>query len=319
MVGRRAWLTAAAGGVAIALGNGLRARERQTFFASIDCPIALQTYTLGETVGKDIAASFARIAAIGYREVELPGLYGLAPSTIRRAADDAGVKVSGVHLGALPAADGAITIHSETSAIVEALGALGASRAAMPTMLIPAGLKIDPAQEVGPQIARAVAAAGEDLWMRTADILNRTAAALAPSGLSFAYHNHNVEFAPLGTRRGWDVLIEECDPALVQFEIDTGWVAAAGLDPADLLSGIVGRVAQLHVKDVGRAQQTNYELRMVPAEVGAGTLDWRRLLPAAHAAGARHFYVEQEPPFRIDRWEAARVSHAYLANLAATG
>ena len=54
---------------------------------------------------------------------------------------------------------------------------------------------------------------------------------------------------------------------------------------------------------------------MKPAEVGAGTLDWARILPAAYAAGVRHFYVEQEPPFTIPRMEAARRSCDFLARL----
>jgi sugar phosphate isomerase/epimerase len=51
--------------------------------------------------------------------------------------------------------------------------------------------------------------------------------------------------------------------------------------------------------------------------VGAGKLDWARILPAAHRAGVRHFYVEQEPPFTIPRMEAAARSAAYLAGLRA--
>jgi sugar phosphate isomerase/epimerase len=54
---------------------------------------------------------------------------------------------------------------------------------------------------------------------------------------------------------------------------------------------------------------------MKPTEVGSGTLDWRRILPAARTAGARHFYVEQEPPFAIPREEAARKSAAFLATI----
>jgi sugar phosphate isomerase/epimerase len=56
---------------------------------------------------------------------------------------------------------------------------------------------------------------------------------------------------------------------------------------------------------------------MKPAEVGAGVLDWARILPAAYAAGVRHFYVEQEPPFAIPRMEAATRSYGYLAQLKA--
>ena len=56
---------------------------------------------------------------------------------------------------------------------------------------------------------------------------------------------------------------------------------------------------------------------MDPTEVGSGRLDWKTLLPAAYAAGVRGFYVEQEPPFARPRIEAAKISHDYLAGVAA--
>jgi sugar phosphate isomerase/epimerase len=54
---------------------------------------------------------------------------------------------------------------------------------------------------------------------------------------------------------------------------------------------------------------------MKPAEVGSGTLDWAKILPAAYKAGVRHFYVEQEPPFTIPRLEAIERSTAFLRAL----
>ena len=61
----------------------------------------------------------------------------------------------------------------------------------------------------------------------------------------------------------------------------------------------------------------DFALSMKPAQVGTGKLDWARILPAAHAAGARHFYVEQEPPFPGPRIDAVRGSYAFLSQLRA--
>ena len=64
----------------------------------------------------------------------------------------------------------------------------------------------------------------------------------------------------------------------------------------------------------------NEERRTAPPfaiGVGSGTLDWAKILPAARAAGVRHFYVEQEPPFTMPRIEAARKSYAFLSALRA--
>lgn len=111
--------------------------------------------------------------------------------------------------------------------------------------------------------------------------------------------------------------MRETDPRLVEFEVDTGWVATAGLDPVSFLHGLRGRATQLHVKDGAVGNTTNFVLEMKPAEVGSGTLDWARILPAARTAGVRHFYVEQEPPFTMPRIEATRKSYAFLSALRA--
>ena len=121
----------------------------------------------------------------------------------------------------------------------------------------------------------------------------------------------------MGDTTGWDILASRTDPALVFFEVDTGWVSAAGLDPAPFLRRHRGRVRWLHVKDVRPTTQANFALAMDPTEVGSGRIDWKRVLPAAAAAGVRHFYVEQEPPFTIPRIDAAAKSYGFLRALVA--
>lgn len=64
------------------------------FFSEANRPIGLQTYTLGDEIVADIPAGFARIAAIGYRELQLSGLYDQTPEALAAAASDAGLSQS---------------------------------------------------------------------------------------------------------------------------------------------------------------------------------------------------------------------------------
>ena len=112
------------------------------------------------------------------------------------------------------------------------------------------------------------------------------------------------------------ILLKEADPAL-QFEMDAGWVVAAGQDPFALLKAHPKRFRQMHVKDVKASTKPNFALQQDPTEVGTGIIDWKRLLPAAHAAGVEGFFVEQEPPFTRPRIEAARLCADYLLKLEA--
>jgi len=293
------------------------AAASKPFFERVGLPLGLQTYTLGDEPSRDLDATFSRIAAIGYRDLELPSLYGRKPAEVRQAADKAGLKISSLHLAAARGPGTALMLTSAPSEIADALGALGASRAVMPILLFPENFRPQAGESFQVAIGRAVTAAGEDIWKRTAALLNERGAALKPLGVKVGYHNHNVEFAPIGKTNGWQILVAETDPALVSFEIDTGWIATSGLDPVAFLKQHKGRVAQLHVKDVAAGNTVNYTLSMKPAEVGSGTLDWARILPAAYAAGVRNFYVEQEPPFAIPRMDAVAKAYGYLSKLKA--
>jgi sugar phosphate isomerase/epimerase len=278
----------------------------RAFFTEGGPKIGLQLYTLGDDVTADVAATLARVAAIGYREIQLPQLYGKTPRELRGWADAAGVQITSLHLPGMARGPG-LNLTSDAAAIADAMGTLGAREVAMPIMLFPTNFSPRTGEGMRDTIVRAVAESGAALWQRTAAFLNERGAALARHGIRLSYHNHNLEFAPIGQTSGWDILARETDPALVSFEIDVGWVATGGRDPTTFLQALHGRISQLHVKDFG--------LSMSPATVGQGTQNWASILPAARAAGCQHFYVEQEPPFSIPRMTAVEQSFAYLAAL----
>jgi len=305
---RRGLLVAAGAALGAAAVSGPAAAA--PFFASRRLPIGIQLYTLGPDVAKDLDGVLGQVAKIGYRTVELAGLYGRTPADFKAALDRAGLVATSAHVQAR----GAGSLEGDLSQVADMLGTLGVKNAVMPSPYVP-----DRAAEVakgltgGDFYRKAMGALTADDYRFNADFLNEKAAVLERSGVAVGYHNHNFELAPQGDTTGLDILLSRTDPALVTFEADVGWISAAGVDPATFLGKHKGRFSLMHVKDVKPATQTNYELRMDPTEVGSGRLDWRTLLPAAHAAGVRHFYVEQEPPFERPRIEAAKISHDFLA------
>ncbi|MET0588207.1 MAG: sugar phosphate isomerase/epimerase [Novosphingobium sp.] len=291
--------------------------SQRPFFERIGKPIGLQIYTLGPEAGRDIDATFAQVAQIGYREIELPGLFGKKPADLGAAAARAGLTISSLHLPLVANSGPGLSLGSDASQIAEALAALGAHWAVAPILLFPPGFRPQSGESMEAAISRSVTAAGEDIWKKTANLLNTKGSELKPLGFKVGYHNHNLEFAPVGNTRGWDILWRETQPDLVSFEIDLGWIATAGLDPVEFLKSARGRVRLLHVKDVAAGNTVNFGITMKPAEVGSGTLDWVRILPEAQRAGVEHFLVEQEPPFTIPRIEAAAKSYAFLSQLKA--
>jgi sugar phosphate isomerase/epimerase len=286
---------------------------RQGFFAERGLPIGLQLYTLGDAPRTDLEGTLKRVAAIGYKTVELPGLRLGDAARVKAAADKAGLSIGSVHLQSQPRGED-MSLALEPSKLTAELRTLGATEVVLPVPLFPT-VKPEPGEDLWQAVTRAFASSGADSWKRTAAFLNKHGEWLLREGIHLSYHNHNFEFAPVRTGvSGWDILVAETDPKLVSFEVDAGWVAAGGIDPVAFLKRHAGRVRLMHVKDILPSTKPNFRGSMDSTEVGGGTIAWKELLPVAHDAGVRHFYVEQEPPFLIDRFEAVARSYAFLTN-----
>ncbi len=298
---RRSLLAGMGAAAALAISGEAAARPRRPFFARHGQAIGIQLGSLGSVPGRDIDGTFARLAQIGYREIELTSLLGLQPSQIGTAAARAGLTISSMHLPLMGmGGPNTLSLMSEAPRIADALGALGAKWAVAPILLIPAGFRPQPGEGMEAAISRTIAAAGEEIWKQTAEALNKKGEELRKVGIGVAYHNHNLDFAPIsrakgGKTTGWDILWRETQPDLVGYELDIGWVQLAGIDPVRFLSKVKGRIKLLHIRDMSERQPRGYRVAMGSPTVGTGLLDWGHILPAAYRAGARHFLVEQEP------------------------
>lgn len=316
---RRLFLQAlAACGAASPLAACQTMQPEPKFFARHKLPVGIQLYTLGDVVRTDTDATLKALAATGYGTVELAGYLGKTPAQLRAAFDAAGLKCPSAHVGLAKGTDAEPKLFDDLSRVAADMHVIGATQIIAPAMNKPDDLTLAPVQGEGARIlSRITAAMTEDHWKRMAGQFNDYGRKFKASGLAFGYHNHNMEFVKVGARTGLDILIEETDPSLVTFELDVGWVAAAGVDPAAYFAKHSGRFGSMHVKDVKASTVANLELRMDPTEVGAGRLDWKAILPAAHKAGVRKFFVEQEPPFTHGRLEAAGLCYQFLSTLEA--
>jgi sugar phosphate isomerase/epimerase len=294
----------------------LGATNTRPFFRRTGLPIGLQLYTVGDDLKRDFEGTLAAVSKIGYRTVELAGLADHAVDDWRQALARVQLKSPSIH----------VPPHSKTGLNLDDLGtladaahALGIGTIVCPMFNIPERFSLTPLPgESGAKMAARLGASMTlDDWKWNADYLNQKAAGLKSYGLRFAYHNHNVEFAPVGGSTGLAQLIQETDPTLVTFEMDAGWVVAAGADPVALLAAHPGRFSAMHVKDVKASTRPNFSFQQDPCEVGQGIIDWKTLLAKAYQANVRQFYVEQEPPFSKSRLESVGISFNYLNALVA--
>lgn len=297
----------------IASGRGTRAATKSRFWTP-----GIQLYTLGDAPRIDLAGTLRRVARLGYRRVELPGDYGRAPQELRRALTVAGLTCPAIHV--LPqATPGAWHLDGDIGALAANVRALGADRAVVAIAPLPDQVRQaflhPPAGGPDPAVLDGlVRALTRDDWKRAAALLNDRAARLAASGVALAYHNHAFEFVPLpGGGTGYDLLLAETDPALVSFELDVGWVAAAGQDVVELLERTGRRVTMMHLKDAAGISRNVIE--MAPADVGTGIVPWRALAGAIRRVGIDQLYFEQEPPFPASAFASAAVARTWFDGL----
>jgi sugar phosphate isomerase/epimerase len=149
-------------------------------------------------------------------------------------------------------------------------------------------------------------------WDNVASRLNEAGALVSRNGFRLAYHNHNLEFVKMPDgRTAFDFLVAEMDPALIDLELDVGWVAAAGYDPVAIIRRYGDRIRLVHLRDLAPTPPNN-ALKANPTDLGQGIVDWAKVLGAINQIQVDHLYVEQEPSIRPSRMQTARVAFNYL-------
>lgn len=221
----------------------------------------LQLYTVRGEMQKSVERTLARVAEIGYKEVEFAGYFGRTPMQVDRALKAVGLSAPAAHVPRE-------TIGASWARTLEAAVNVGHHYLVVPSV---------------PESDRV----SVDSWKRLAAEFNRAGEAAKLKEITLAYHNHSFEFAALGQTCGHEILLAECDPALIKFELDLYWLASAGRDPVAYVTRYPDRFALVHVKDMAKDGSMT--------EVGSGTLDFQRIFEAGKSS-MRHFFVEHDQP-----------------------
>lgn len=280
------------------------------FFSHSRHPIGLQMGVMGQELLAAPVETLRQIRAIGYRSVEVSVAHP-DPVLLRKQLDEVGLNCTSAMVGA-----GLVNL-STPSALIEAAHSLRLTDVVLSALTPPRGFAPSAVSDLMAAYVEMTTTLTADDYLKTADQLNRHGQALAKEGLRFGYHNHNFEFRKFGELSGLEILLANTDPKLVSFEMDVGWVIAAGFDPVALLNAHSGRFTQVHVKEVAKDTAPNTLMRITAAPMGTGKADWPRILGAASANGIRNFYVEQDPPFSTSRPQMIAEAYSYLSRVRA--
>jgi sugar phosphate isomerase/epimerase len=256
-------------------------------------------------MSKDPAGTLKKLAEIGYTEVETAGWGKVSAAEFRDLLRNAGLRAPSAHL---------MFGMQETGKLLDEARTVGVEYA------VSSVLTANPANGMQ-DFLKVLNSMTADDFKRTAAKANEIGQKAKTAGLKYAYHNHNFEFRDLGDgRTGYDILLKETDPAVVNFEADCGWMKVAGKDPVDFLTRYGSRYAMLHIKDFKNITKPVTELMSpdapAPTELGRGSIDLKPIVEAGRKAGVAHMFVEQEPPFKeMPAMEAAEIDYKVLHSL----
>jgi sugar phosphate isomerase/epimerase len=227
-------------------------------------PIALQLYSVRGECKKDLPATLASVARLGYAGAEPWGYggeevawQGVSAADLRRMFHDNGLKCCGFHLGTQALVGDGLC---RTIELNETLGS---------RFLIVAGDK----KRMG----------AADTIKELAGILDAAAAKLEPHGMSCGYHAHGFDFQDVEGTTAWERLFDQVGPDVVM-QMDVGNCANGGGDPIAMLKKYPDRARTVHLKDYGKPGGV----------IGEGEADWPEVFKLCESIHRTEWYVVEE-------------------------
>lgn len=275
--------------------------------------IGLQLFSVRNALAQDYIGTLEKVAAIGYTNLELVmqtmdgslNLGGnITPTELRQQLDRLGMRAVSSHT--------LVNASTDWQRIIAANHELGSTAIAC---------------------AIAFFVDKQDV-LAFCDSFNRFGELCKSEGLQLYYHNHFQEFQVVEGQVIMDLLLQNTDPNLVKFEIDTYWATRGGVDPLVWLEKLGERCDMLHQKDLPTtAQPVNWfdvfgtdsritikELFQTQdpahfAEIGEGTMDIPAIIETARRLGyAKYIFVEQDVSSRGEL-EGIAISYANLERM----
>ncbi|MGM0458251.1 MAG: sugar phosphate isomerase/epimerase family protein [Bacteroidota bacterium] len=243
----------------------------------------LQLYTLRDVIADDPEGTLRQVAEFGYTQIEsyegpMGMWWDMGNSGFKELLDELGMTALSSHANVFEEFERKANEAAEI------------------------GLKYIVCPWIGPQDSL-------DDYREIAEQFNEMGEIATDLGLRFAYHNHAYSFEEQEGEIPHDVLMENTDPDLVEYQMDIYWVVAAGHDPIEWMERYPGRFTSGHVKDITSGSDPESTV------LGTGTIGWQTLLPEAANLGMEDYIVEQEAYAGTTPIDAIRDNAEFMRSL----
>ena len=237
-------------------------------------PVGLGLFSVRHALESDLEGTLKRVKAIGYEAVEFYGMiYQDAAPRLAAALKAADLKVVGWHTPIGIYDDDKI---ENTIAFHKAIG--------NPNLVIP-GL---------PDEMTANAAA----WHKTAIRMGEIAKKLKSVGMTFGYHNHHTEYAPLDNGEcAWDIIASVPD---LNLQLDNGNAAHGGADTLALINKYPGRSKTVHLKPYSKEKGFS-------TMIGEDDMPWAETFAALESQNATDWALVEYEDELYEAFEGVRL------------
>lgn len=274
--------TLVSGATIVGFGSTLTGCSASAQAGGYNKKFGLQLYSLRDELPKDPKGVLAQVASFGYKQIEgyegAKGMFwGMKNTEFKSYMDSLGMQFISSHCN----------YKADFERKADEAAAIG-----MKYLLCP---------HLGPQ-------KDLDTYKKIADTFNKAGEICKQRGIRFGYHNHDYSFKKVQGEFPQDVMMQNTDKGLVDYEMDMYWVVAAGENPVAWLNKYPNRFVLGHVKDAKNNKT---------ATLGTGTIDYPTVLQAAKKAGMKYFIVEQEQYDGTTPIKAAKDDAEYMKQLKA--
>jgi len=253
-------------------------------------PLAIQLYTVRNAISKNLEKTFEKLAELRFTEFEIYGydgtFFGKTAVEFKKILSDNGLKVISSHhrTGITDQEDG--TLLKNWKKTLDDLNSIGSQYAVCSYL---------------PEAERTF-----ENYQKLPEILENAGQISQQNGIQLAYHNHDFEFLKMDENHNfYDFILENTSFHLVKMELDLYWISKAGLDPLVYFEKYPKRFPLWHVKDMKSGTKDF-------AEIGNGTIDFKRIFEAKEKAGLKYWFLEQDSSDK-DIFESIKISKKHIS------
>lgn len=273
----------------------------------MDLKVGIQLYSVKEAMAQDPVEAVKKVAAVGYTNLEAANHrgdqdygvgFGVDAKTLKSVLEETGTQIFSAHLA--PFHEGncreVIAYHKE----------IGNHIIANPMEFF----------------------TSKDDILRKCEHYNKMGRICREEGMNYLYHNHFHEFHLMEGKQIIDWILENTDPDLVGFELDTFWAMRGGEDPVAVMKKLGQRLKLVHQKDYSKtpgkpvnclasiAPDTVIDMAVFQSvyspedftEIGTGIMDIQKIIDTARALGSVEYIVLEQDASTHPEMESIAIS-----------